>query len=216
MFMAGAFGELVWAYFLRHLPLYLALILLFVSGLGFGAVATHKLSPVQRDDLANYLSGIYTSLADHSGEAASKGEAFYQSLMDNVVKTTGLLFLLGLTVIGSPLILAVVFLRGFALGFTVGFLVQETMLRGLILSTACILPHNILMVPAILLGAGGALSFAATAAKTLFGLSKDGISGQLASTTFLSLCSGILFVLGAWIETYLTPVLAQLSSGFLI
>jgi uncharacterized membrane protein SpoIIM required for sporulation len=86
----------------------------------------------------------------------------------------------------------------------------------LILSTACILPHNILMVPAILLGAGGALSFAATAAKTLFGLSKDGISGQLASTTFLSLCSGILFVLGAWIETYLTPVLAQLSSGFLI
>ena len=216
MFIAGAFGELVWTYFLRHLPLYLALILLFVTGLGFGAVATHKLSPVQKDDLANYLSGVYASLANDSGQESSRGEAFYQSLMDNVVKTTGLLFLLGLTVIGAPLILAVVFVRGFVLGFTVGFLVQETMVQGLILSTTCILPHNLLMVPAMLVGAGGALSFSAMALKTLLGLSKDGIYAQFASTTFLCLCSGILFVLGAWIETYLTPALAQLGSGFLI
>ena len=57
MFAAGAFTELAAKYFLRHLPLYLALILLFVTGLGFGAVATHKLSPVQKDDLARYIAG---------------------------------------------------------------------------------------------------------------------------------------------------------------
>ncbi len=216
MFLAGAFGELVGKYFLRHLPLYVALLLLFVTGVGFGAVATQKLSPLQKDDLANYLSGVYASLADNNQQAFPRGQVFYQSMMDNVVKTTGLLFLLGLTVVGAPLILAVVFIRGFVLGFTVGFLVQETMVQGLILSTTCILPHNLLVVPAILIGAGGALSFSGNALKTLLGLSKDGIYGQFASTTFLSICSGLLFVLAALIETYLTPIFAQIGSGFFI
>mgnify|MGYP000852379979 CR=1 FL=1 len=216
MFIAGAFGELVAKYFLRHLPLYLALILLFATGLGFGAVTTQKLSPVQKEDLAAYISGVYTSLSDDSAQFYPRGEVFYQSVMDNVVKTTGLLFLLGLTVIGAPLILAIVFVRGFVLGFTVGFLVQETMVQGLILSTTSILPHNLLVVPALLVGAGGALSFSAIALKTLLGFSKDGIYGQFASTTFLSLCSGLLFVLAALIEAYLTPILAQLGTGFMI
>lgn len=215
MFLAGAFGELVLKYFYRHLPLYIALILLFVTGLAFGAVATEQLSPTQKDDLTNYLASIYTSLSDEHQQDVPKAAVFRQSLMENVVKTTGLLFLLGLTVIGSPLILGVVFVRGFVLGFTVGFLVQETMVRGLILSTASVLPHNLLVVPAILLGAGGALSFSAAAAKSLLGLSKEGVYSQLASTMFLSFCSSILLVMAALIETYLTPILIQLSSGFL-
>ncbi|NMB20997.1 MAG: stage II sporulation protein M [Firmicutes bacterium] len=215
MFIAGAIGELLGEYFMRHLPLYLALILLFVTGLGFGAVATQKLSPVQKDDLAHYIAGVYSSLRDDDGTTSPKGEVFYQSVMDNVVKTMGLILLLGLTVIGAPLILAIVFVRGFVLGFTIGFLVQETMVQGLFLSTTCVLPQNLLLVPAILIAAGGALSFSATALKTLLGLSKEGIYGQFASTTFLGLCSGALCILAALIEAYLTPILAHLGSGFL-
>lgn len=216
MFVAGAVWELIVEYFYRHLPLYLALMLLFASGLGFGALATQKLSPVQKEDLSNYISGVYSSLTQENQGQLEQREVFYQSLINNVVKTAGLLFVLGLTVIGAPLILAVVFIRGFVLGFTVGFLVQETMVQGLVLSTACIVPHNLLVIPAILLAAGGALSFSGTALKTLLGLSKDGVHGQLASTAFLSLCSSILFVLAALVETYLTPILAQLTRGFFV
>ncbi|NMB02647.1 MAG: stage II sporulation protein M [Firmicutes bacterium] len=214
MFVAGAVWELVLQYFYRHLPLYVALTLLFMTGLGFGALATQKLSPVQKDDLANYLSGVYSSLAEDNGGTQGRSELFYQSLVDNVIKTAGLIFLLGLSVIGAPLILAIVFVRGFVLGFTVGFLVQETMVQGLVLSTTCIIPHNLFMIPAILVGAGGALSFSGSALKTLLGVSRDGVHGQLASTAFLSLCSGVLFVLGALIETYLTPIFVQLGRSF--
>lgn len=37
---------------------------------------------------------------------------------------------------------------------------------------------------------------------------------QLVSTTFLSLCSGLMLIVAALIETYLTPILAQLGRGF--
>jgi stage II sporulation protein M len=213
MFLAGALWELIAKYFLRHLPLYVALMLLFTTGVGFGALATQKLSPVQKEDLSNYIAAVYAPLADHEHEHLDRAQVFYQSLKDNVLKTTGVLFLLGLTVIGAPLILAIVFVRGFVLGFTVGFLVQETMVKGLVLSTTCILPHNLLVIPAVLLGAGGALSFAGTAFRTLIGLSRDGVHSQLVSTTFLSLCSGLMLIVAALIETYLTPILAQLGRG---
>ena len=126
MFMAGAFGELVWAYFLRHLPLYLALILLFVSGLGFGAVATHKLSPVQRDDLQTIFPAFIPLLITRRG--CVHGRSILPKPDGQCSQDHHLLFLLGLTVI-DPLDPGCGFLRGFALGFTVGFLVQDE-LRG--------------------------------------------------------------------------------------
>ncbi len=216
MFMAGALGELIVKYFNRHLSLYLALIILFIAGLAGGAVATQKLSGEQKADLTNYLGSVYTAL--HKGNAADspRGEIVYRGILDNILKTSGLLFVLGLSVIGSPLILGVVFLRGFVLGFTIGFLVQDAVINGLIISTTSILPHNLLIVPALLVSAAGSLSFASTAFRKLLGLSKESIYGQFASTTFLSLCSSIMLVLAALIEIYLTPIFIHLTSGYLI
>lgn len=214
MFLVGNIGELLINYFYDHLPLYLALLLLFVVGLGFGAIATEKLSPLQKEDLMNYVANVYATINDEDGPILQKVEVFYQSVMNNVVRATGVIFLLGLTVVGAPIILGIVFARGFVLGFTVGFLVRETMLKGIVFSSVSILPHNILAVPAILLAAGAALSFSATAFKTLVGISKDSVYGQFMSTTFLSVCSSLLLVFSAIIETYLTPVLIQLTHGF--
>src|SRR5690606_2795672 len=73
-FLAGALWELIVRYFWRHLPLYVALILLFVTGLGFGALATHKLSPVQKEDLSSYISAVYLTLRseEHTSELQSR------------------------------------------------------------------------------------------------------------------------------------------------
>lgn len=216
MYLVGACGELIIKYFYGKLPLYLALLLLFGMGAGFGALTPQKLSVLQREDLSAFLQGIYTTISENNRGAAAGPGFFQHSVIDNVLKTAGLLFVLGLTVIGAPLILGIVFIRGFVLGFTVGFLIQETSTQGLILSAAAVLPHNLLAVPAVLIGAGGALSFAATALKTLCGLSQKRIYGQLASTGFISLCSALLLFLASLIETYFTPVLINLTSRFLV
>ncbi|HHY16169.1 MAG TPA: stage II sporulation protein M [Firmicutes bacterium] len=216
MYLVGAVGELVLKYFYRHLALYLALFLLFSIGVGFGALAPQKLSPPQRADLSGFLSNIYTSAAQNDSAVIGRSEILYQSILDNVLKTAALLFVLGLTVIGAPLVLGIVFLRGFVLGFTVGFLIQETSLNGLILAAAAVLPHNVVAVPAIMIAAGGALAFASTAFQTMCGLSQRRIYGQLLSSGFICICSCLLLTVAALIETYLTPVLIGLTSGFLL
>lgn len=87
MFLAGALWELIIKYFWRHLPVYVALMLLFMTGLGFGALATQKLSPVQKEDLSSYISAVYASLAENNQEREDRAQVFYQSLKDNVIKT---------------------------------------------------------------------------------------------------------------------------------
>jgi uncharacterized membrane protein SpoIIM required for sporulation len=71
-------------------------------------------------------------------------------------------------------------------------------------------------VPAVILAAGGALSFAASALKTLLGLTKESIYGQFAVSTGLALISACLLAVAAVVEVFITPVFVQLSRGLLV
>jgi len=210
MYAVGQLGEIMKAFFLRHLALYAALLVLFAVGIGFGALATQSLSYAQRADLSDYVNSVFSALT------AGRGALAWQGFADNILKTSGLIWLLGLTVIGAPLVLGVVFLRGFILGFTIGFIVDELHAKGLLLSLVSVLPHNLIAAPAVILAAGGALSFAGAALKTLLGLSRESIYGQFAANTGLAAASACLLAAAALVEAYVTPVLVQLSRELLI
>jgi stage II sporulation protein M len=56
-------------------------------------------------------------------------------------------WLLGLTVIGLPLIMVVIFLRAFSLGFTLGFLIQQKAGTGVLVSLVSVLPQSAPVYP---------------------------------------------------------------------
>ena len=69
------------------------------------------------------------------------------------------IWLLGLTVIGTPLIYLIVFTRGFVLGFTFAFIVYTKKLAGVGIVLFTIAIPSILTIPCLLLGAGLATIF---------------------------------------------------------
>jgi len=105
-------------------------------------------------------------------------------------------------VIGVPLILAVVFLRGYALGFTVGFLVQQKGGAGVIMSILSILPQNLVYIPLLIIWAVIAVNFSSYLIGRHPGaaLGKTLINYSLLLAVFL-----VLFTAGAFIEAYLSP-----------
>lgn len=212
MFVAGGIGELIRGYFYRRLPLFLGVSFLLVMGLVFGAVAVQTLPEHQQEDLTSYLQNFYATFPQEI-EVSNQRLLARQGMIDNILKTTGLMWLLGLTVIGAPFILGLIFLRGFVIGFTVGFLIEQMVLRGVVLSVASVLPHNLLIVPAILLGGGATLSFSWAALKTLLGANNESIYHQFISCTFVVLISFGLLGLAAFVEAYITPVFIQLIQG---
>ena len=69
------------------------------------------------------------------------------------------IWILGLTIIGAPLIYLIVFTRGFILGFTVSFIIGVKGTVGIALVLTTVFVPTIFAVPLLLLGAGLATIF---------------------------------------------------------
>ena len=113
------YQTLVAAHIREHSSIYLFVIVLFLMGVIFGAVVVNSLSFEQKEDLYYYLTQFFGEVSN--GKIATSSELFKQSFLHNS-KFIGLMGLLGISVIGLPIILIFLFMKGIVVGFTVGFL----------------------------------------------------------------------------------------------
>ena len=160
-----------------------------------------------------FLQGFFQT--PHTGDPITPEEIARQSIIDNVVKTTGLMWILGLSLIGSPLIVALLFLRGFVIGFSVGFLVDQMVYKGVALAAVAIVPHNLVILPSVVVAAGASLSFSLAAIRKLFGNGQENMYYQFLSTTLLCLMAALGLVGAAFIEGYITPTLIELARVYI-
>jgi len=177
-------------------------------GLIAGALILRTLSPAQLDQLQQYLS----SFLGNVGALAKNGQfpalKVWEEILKSQLYSLGILWLLGLTVVGAPLVILLVGARGFILGFTVGFLVQEKAGQGLLLALVAVLPQNLFYVPGLIVAGALALYFT----MSLFRSSQETpvlTSMLLYTLMFMALT---LFVLaGTWVEAYLVPGIIRLA-----
>lgn len=200
-------------YFRRKAILFLFLGIVFVMGAAAGTLAVRTLPDGQKNDLMNYLQGFFQTF--RSNPSPNSDAIFKQSIVDNIGKTVGVIWILGLSIIGIPLVIAVLFLRGFVIGFSVGFLVDQMVYKGVALAAVAIAPHNLLIIPSVLLAAGASLSFSGAALKTLFGQRSYNMYQQFLSTTLLCLLACLGLVAAAFVEGFVTPTLMELAGRYI-
>lgn len=123
-------------------------------GLIFGILAVGVLTPSEKAQLISQIHQFVT-LAHRQG---SFGDLFQPALMQNL-KAMGLLYMLGVSVAGMPLVLVLLFFRGFVVGFTVAFLIAGLKWQGVGLTLATVAAQNLLMVPALVIAGALALAF---------------------------------------------------------
>lgn len=186
---------------------YLLAILVFVVGTIGGAITVKAISFHQRQDLISYLNTYFESMMVGKLEPAS-----WQSVAWANFQTVILLWVCGLVVFGVPGILVVLFARGFIVGFSVGFLVDELGLKGFLFALASVIPHNLVAVPALIgLGASG-IAFSLS---VVFGhkarATRRSIS-PAAQYSLHALLFAILMVVASLIEVYITPVFIKAAT----
>ncbi|NLW06403.1 MAG: stage II sporulation protein M, partial [Clostridia bacterium] len=187
--------------------LYLLVIIFFLLGIIAGTVSVHFLEPEQNARLASYLDSI---LAQFDSTAASIDQAFYQ-VFSSAFKEIGLIWFLGLTVLGMPLIITFIFLKGFILGFTVGLLVLEKAFSGIAFSLLAILPPNLIHIPVIIIAAVLGLAFSLN---LLRGQRYGGGLTGLISYSGLMVLVMLVIMAGGLIEIYLSPVFARVVLNY--
>jgi len=177
---------------------YIVIGLVFLVGLVMGGQKVEGLEGGVRD----YLRELIDTYLQEGQKAPIYGPGILLAALATQAKTVVAIWFLGLTVIGVPLILAVVFLRGYALGFTVGFLVQQKGGAGVIMSILSILPQNLVYIPLLIIWAVIAVNFSSYLIGRHPGaaLGKTLINYSLLLAVFL-----VLFTAGAFIAAYLSP-----------
>ncbi|MDF2985594.1 MAG: stage sporulation protein [Eubacterium sp.] len=131
---------------------YLSLFLFYIVGIILGAASVNDLDYQQKDEMVTFFNGFLKLLETND---FSRITLFQMSLLDNL-KIIVLFWLLGFTVVGFPMYYIVIGMRGFSTGFSSGIIMGVLGTKGIIISTLCFVPKEIIMVPCIIaLGVNG-------------------------------------------------------------
>src|SRR5699024_11083907 len=123
------------------------------------------MSFVQKQDLFFYLERYFAQIID--GQQVENSSIFISSFFYHV-RYLLLLFILGLSVIGLPLVWILLFLKGLVVGFSVGFIVNQLGIKGLLLASLSIAPQNIIIIPIYVVAGSLAMIFSLTLLSKLF------------------------------------------------
>jgi stage II sporulation protein M len=200
----GIYQNVTVNYLRENSSMYLFVIVLFLIGVIFGAVIVNSLSFAQKEDLFYYLNEFFGQL--NNGKIAEESDLFRQSFFHNS-KFIGLMWILGISIIGLPVILILLFMKGMVVGFTVGFLVNQMGWAGFFLAFVSILPQNFIIIPVFIVTASVTVMFSLKMIQRQF-LKKYGqpflplIKNYVGTFLISLICIGI----AAAIEAYLSPV----------
>lgn len=137
----------------QYWVIYLTLMSVYLAGVVLGAVGVGALSGQETSQLGKFLDSLLLS------QPSSLNPQFLEVLArDTLVMMAGI-WVLGLTIIGTPLIYLIVFTRGFILGFTVSFIIEVKGAIGIALVLITIFTPALAAVPLLMLGAGMATIF---------------------------------------------------------
>lgn len=211
MRVRSALVEQMAGYFRERAVIYALVVALLAGGVGVGAVAVGSLDEDDYQELSAFLSQYVRGATVASERGPSRGGD--GGMLTSVARGVAVPWLLGLTIIGAPLALALVFLRGFAVGFTLRFLVEELSLKGVLFALVSVVPHSFFTLAGICIACGAALTFAVSAANALIGRRRrESLLAQFLAATTLSGAGAISVAAGAWIQANVTPVLVDLAT----
>jgi stage II sporulation protein M len=186
----------------ENLNLYVFVGVLVVVGTIFGILLVNGLSLEQQQELRDEIGIYMTNIKDSDNVVPAV--SFWESIMF-YGKWLLLIWLLGISVIGLPLVLVLDFLKGVLLGFTVALLAQQLAWKGVFFFLVATAPQNALVIPALMIASVSAARFAYFVVKErLFKRNGQLLPPFLAHTAVCVLMLAMLSIASLY-EAYLSP-----------
>lgn len=197
-------------YIRENLGIYTLVTSFFCVGIVAGAFLLRFSSEEQLAGLNTALSYFFEGLKDETFGSLQPAELLNTSYRRNILYLL-IVWLLGLAWFGFPLILFYLMFKGFALGFTVAFLVRRAALKGVVFGLAALLPHNFLFVPVYIAATTTATTFSFLKLNDRLTKKKADRSHYYRQYCYFMFIMLILVLAGGLVEAYITPVFMQLA-----
>ncbi|MDI6618125.1 MAG: stage II sporulation protein M [Clostridiales bacterium] len=195
-----------------NIGLYFLVFTFFAIGIATGAFSVKALDGTQRQSLIEYMQDFFQVLLKKDVDSYG---VLGQSIKNNML-TGFLIWIFGISVVGIPLTLIIVAIRGFILGFTVSFLINSMGIKGVLFSALAILPQNLIIIPCIVAIGVVSISFSRMVIKNK--ITKKWTHNywqKFFSYSMIIIIFLLVSIAGSLIEAYIVPVFAKVMSSYL-
>ncbi|KAB2951697.1 hypothetical protein F9B85_11755 [Heliorestis acidaminivorans] len=185
-----------------HWTFFGAVLFMMALGVATGAYGASTLPAEQLELLNETIGRAFLSI-----QSGIDSHALAQLAVSRNVLIIGLVLFLGLTILGIPIIIALLFYRTFVLGFTVTFLLQ-TRSDGILVILLSLLPSSIILIPALAVAGIIALAFS-------FWLIRGRREGTISLNKALvfyfavSLACLLMAIVAGLVDAYIAPFLLR-------
>jgi stage II sporulation protein M len=191
----------------ENLLLYIIVLVCLCTGIVLGIYAVKYMASFERNDLTNYLSNFMSA----ANTSETKNFAVLIQTVKNNLPIIVIIWFLGLTMVGMPLILVMDLFKGFSIGFTVSFLMKELGMQGIGISLLTVIPQNIIYIPCIMLASVFSIEFSLNFLnKNSYKNKKENLAIEIVSYTSMFAAIIIVMCIGFLLEAFITPSIIKL------
>lgn len=184
---------------------YIIMILLFLIGIILGTMYINNTDLAQKQELTTYINDFMTDIKN--GSNIDLNSLLKTSISNNLIITI-LLWIAGLTVIGMPILYLIISAKGFFMGYTVSAIIATLGIgEGIKFIISTMLLQNIIIIPSMLFLAVSGIRLYKDIMKDR---RRENIRIEIVKYTVVSIAIGIINLIAALIETYISANLFRI------
>lgn len=186
----------------NNLKEYLIVTVFFLIGIISGIILVNNTTQEQSNEISSYLTNFLIELKNNY--TIDRLELLKQSVLENT-RLSIILWFVGSTVVGIPIVYAIISFRGFCLGYAIASSVATMGTKNaIIFDISTMLFQNILFIPAILaLGVSGIKLYKSIVKDKR----RENIKVEIYRHTIFSMVMTIILIISSLIEVYISSYL---------
>lgn len=179
--------------------IYVLLLIFLLIGIVLGVFFINNSDESQKNEVREYINNFVTTLKNNN--SIDKNELVNVSFKRNILMGI-ILWFIGSTIIGLPLIYFFVLYKGLCIGYTIsGAIIALGTGKGVAFGLGSILLHNIIFIPALFFIAVSSTKLCYTIMKNR---TKENIKIEIVRHSILSALATLFFMLSSLIEVYIS------------
>lgn len=188
----------------NNLKEYIIITLVFLIGIFLGVMFVNNLGEEQKVEIITYLETYIEAFKQT--DSSSNITLLQNNIKDNIILTL-IIWFIGSTIVGIPIVFGIIAFRGFCLGYTIsGLTIVFGVSKGVAFTAISLIMQNILFIPAIISLGVSALK----AYKSIYSdKRKENIKLELIRHTVFSGMALLVLILSAIVETQISTNLLR-------
>ena len=181
------------------------LTVLMLVGIIFGAVFVTILNKTDKDLIINHLNGFINNIETNKID-------YWLVLKNNMITNLmfiGIVWLLGISIIGLPIIIGMFFTKAFILGFSIGSIISTFGTKGILFSIIYTFPGQVISLIFISLLMMYAMSFSLKLIYAIFKKKTIDFKIMINRYSIIFLIVLIVIILMTLYDTYLMPKIVK-------